>query len=339
MPRSFREAIRTAEHISTPSLPSWYYRLLTIRRDRLIEPYDFDEDLSDLEETGGEKGDEDNCSTHGSCKHDTGDSECDCESAGSDTDSDLTERSYDGSDADLYYQLKCDREERKHQLQDITKCQRQEKTARREFEQQQEQEVLEAYERLKKAIREGNMPPKLERLVDKSFNLYSVDHVDHCWEPELYGLKHISFYEEVISGEHKHGSSNNATKIDGQMILSSDCDWELDSFLAPEYASTKAYKLKDSDGEFAIECRFISNDYIMITAPRELVFMEEDQIPSTAGTFKFVGISVDSETERQRRRSKREGAWSPRAEYLKRKKETNPKDRVYETSCFANKRA
>jgi hypothetical protein len=80
-------------------LPEWYYRLvsITVREDREIYPKDFDEDISNLEE-GSEGDGEEQQKEEGNVDYD------DDYDDGWDSD-----RSYTGSDADYYYELKADR--------------------------------------------------------------------------------------------------------------------------------------------------------------------------------------------------------------------------------------
>ncbi|OBT47088.1 hypothetical protein VE00_03132 [Pseudogymnoascus sp. WSF 3629] len=68
-------------------------------------PEDFDEDLSELEES--DELDEKKCECGGDA------SECECDLADEHKES---ERSYNGSDADIYYELKETRKERKREL-------------------------------------------------------------------------------------------------------------------------------------------------------------------------------------------------------------------------------
>ena len=99
-------------------LPAWYYRLL--KEFREIYPEDFDEDLSDLE-VGTNCSEEEESGEHevqggeieGNDDEDTENSDYEGSNESEDVESD---RSYDGSDADYYYELKEEREDRKNQL-------------------------------------------------------------------------------------------------------------------------------------------------------------------------------------------------------------------------------
>ena len=84
------------DHRPNNKFPAWYYRVATpavISGEREIYPEDFDKDLSELEEKEVE----------------TSESDCDSEDEGS-------EKSFEGSDAEHYYELKDERQERKREL-------------------------------------------------------------------------------------------------------------------------------------------------------------------------------------------------------------------------------
>ncbi|VUC25589.1 unnamed protein product [Clonostachys rosea] len=102
--------MKNTEPSPARSRPAWYYRVRSITShgeydgQPIIEPEDFDEDISDLEESDKEE------EGHGYCDCDSDASECECELP---VDDDVSERSYTGDDADYYYDLKEMREERK----------------------------------------------------------------------------------------------------------------------------------------------------------------------------------------------------------------------------------
>ncbi|KAL1901313.1 hypothetical protein Cpir12675_000546 [Ceratocystis pirilliformis] len=74
--------------------PKWYYRLilLTIKKYRDVEDEDFDEDLSELEESD-DAGDKSDCEDP-VCNCEDSDCECDHESLASSLEDNLSERSY-----------------------------------------------------------------------------------------------------------------------------------------------------------------------------------------------------------------------------------------------------
>ncbi|KAJ6437660.1 reverse transcriptase [Purpureocillium lavendulum] len=177
-------------------LPAWYYRLvaLTIKEDRDVSPEDFDEDLSDLNEAGRNSERESN-TIIANCECDDEDSECECQ-LHSDAADTLSERSYSGSDADFYYELRDEREERKWELRDMKEREGTAKRRRRELERNREEEVQAACELLRQTD-VGGCRPRLDPIAGKTFYLFSVDHVDHCYNPqfpELYPTKYVEFY-------------------------------------------------------------------------------------------------------------------------------------------------
>ncbi|PTB52940.1 hypothetical protein M431DRAFT_18398 [Trichoderma harzianum CBS 226.95] len=141
------------------------YRLvaLTIEKKRDVRPDDFDEDLSDIDATSNPSGLD--------CDCDGEDCECDNQSSHS------SERSYNGSDADYYYKLKHEREERKQQLRDWKVRDREEKEYWRKAESVREEEVQAAYKSLQQAESKGHLIPPLDSIAHKVFHLYSLDYL------------------------------------------------------------------------------------------------------------------------------------------------------------------
>src|SRR5665213_3861596 len=89
------------------TLPSWYYRVqvISFRENREVNGYDFDEDLSELEEDKEQerdhvehfKNDDDNDDEDDGCEYAGEDPECDCRFKDDDDvdEDDESERSYD----------------------------------------------------------------------------------------------------------------------------------------------------------------------------------------------------------------------------------------------------
>ncbi|KAH6872084.1 hypothetical protein B0T10DRAFT_499916 [Thelonectria olida] len=297
------------------NLPAWYYRLvaLTIKEDREVSPEDFDEDLSDLEETNAKDEEGNNAMGAGcDCDCDSEDSECDCGSLDYDTDDSLAERSYDGSDADYYYELKYEREERKRELRDMREHEQKAKETRRDFESEMEKEVQEAYECLQRAEMKGDA--HRHDLLGKVFHLYSVDHVDLCYS-DFYPSKYVEFHCLDDNGAQlccDQLLDDEARQIDGHVYFNVNCGCDFASFSPPKRAGQEEHRLKSFDGEYELVFRFISNDYLIMTVSRELVLMDRSPVPSAPEMFKFMGIRYDQEKEKQRRNAKRKRSPSPR---------------------------
>ncbi|CAK7214643.1 hypothetical protein SBRCBS47491_002215 [Sporothrix bragantina] len=146
-------------HRDSRSLPSWYYRVLNIgfKKNREVMGYDFDEDLSDMEEEKGQGSDdaEQSKNEEEDCTCGSEDSKCDCQIEDVDMDEgddedDKSERPYDGFDADYYYVMKHEREERKREkLQE-----RKEKEQQQEMERAKEEEIHAAERTLNRAEKE-----------------------------------------------------------------------------------------------------------------------------------------------------------------------------------------
>lgn len=107
--RTSRIKKHTGQQKQKRNYPAWYIRLLrlTITGDRDVEEYDFDEDISELEEDPDDGPAEERfCDCDGE-----EDPECVCQIEDRES-----ERSHDDSGAEYYYELKDQREERKKDL-------------------------------------------------------------------------------------------------------------------------------------------------------------------------------------------------------------------------------
>ncbi|KJZ68826.1 hypothetical protein HIM_11786 [Hirsutella minnesotensis 3608] len=285
-------------------LPAWYYRLvvLTIKEDREVYPEDFDEDLSDLDEAH-ENSDRGSNTINVDYECDGEDSECECPLHPDAADT-LSERSYNGSDADFYYELRDEREERKRELRDMKERERTERQCRRELESNREGEVQAAYEFLRQTEFRG-CRLRLDPIAGKTFYLFSADHVDHCYNPEfpeLYPTKYVEFY--TVHEEHPRfkntESSDNHAEIQGHLYLNADCGCDFAPFCPPTHTSEASYLLKSLDGDHELLFQFISNDYLIMTASRKLVCPENAQAAPALETLKFAGIRSDLERDRRR---------------------------------------
>lgn len=292
-------------------LPAWYYRLvaLTIKKKRDVRPEDFDEDLSDIDIDATPDPLEPNCD----CDSEE-DCECDDQSLHS------SERSYNGSDADYYYELKHEREERKEELWDMKVEERKQRESVRKDESVKEEEVQAAYKAVQEAESKGQPLPPLDSIAGKTFRLYSVDHVDHHYDSLVYSSKYVEFYYIEVIKEDGHVHTNKQppsrdTKILGHLYLNASSGCDFDYFSPPKQAGLEKYSLKDIKGKFAPTFQFISNDHLIMTVSRDLVFMDIPGHPKDLApdTFTFYGVRLDFEEEKRQRdlKRKRERSSSP----------------------------
>ncbi|KKZ63502.1 hypothetical protein EMCG_02189 [[Emmonsia] crescens] len=269
-------------------LPAWYRRLhaLTIKEDRDVTPEDFDEDLSSVSGLSI-------------------DSEADVDEEDEiyrvDT---VSNRSYNGSDADYYYELKAERKERKLELQETRDRNRQAKDSQRTFDRDKESEVQEMYDSLKNA-----KPSEiaLEQIAGKNFRLYSVDHVDYCYSSDMYPSKYVEFYHlDKNDPSGQLPSARQETQMHGHVYLNSDTDCDFGPFFPPKYAGLEEFRLESTRGKCRLVFQFISNDYVKLKVPREVVFANRDLPAEAPEVFEFAGIRYDREkgkAERKRKRS------------------------------------
>lgn len=272
-----------------PPLPAWYYRIVQITRtnkDKVCEALDpedprwnfrdqdFDEDLSELDSEDYDSRDipehRDDCDWH----------DCDCLE---EKDHAESERSYDGSDADYYYELKAERRERKWDLERLRGEAEADQRHRRAKELVKEQLVQEVYNRLKKAIKAGEPSPDLDlgSRRGKTFNLFSVNHVDYCFDAEVYPTKYVEFYH-----------LDDGPEVRGRVYLNTNDGCDFGPFLFPGKIGCEKYRLETDRGS-EISVKFISDDHVIVKLDQRIAFGNKTPDPSAPKTFKFMGIQSD----------------------------------------------
>jgi hypothetical protein len=198
-----------------------------------------------------------------------------------------SERSYDGSDADEYYELKEEREERKEEkLRERKEKDRQRDIERAKEEEgrvayeslNKEEEGRVAYESLNKAEREGKTIP-VGVLAGPSFKLFCGDHVDHFFH-NLYGTKRVDFYYmDDMDIPHPHKSKPGM--LYGDVYLDADANCSFGPFCPPKRASRKACKVR-SDNGYELSFKFIGNGYLKLGVSREMAFLNHMRFDSAS---------------------------------------------------------
>ncbi|KAK5994451.1 hypothetical protein PT974_04925 [Cladobotryum mycophilum] len=297
MKENSKSSPRRSPH-TTRELPAWYCRLviLTMGEDREIEPWDFDEDISEL---GEGEGDSDPDGLSVACECDSED-ECECDFL-DDEEEKQSERSYAGSDAGYYYELKDQRTVRKMELRDEKQRVQKERNSVREFESRKEQEVYAAYEAMLEAQKTGD-PPPLGSIAGKTFYLYSVDHVDYCYEDFLNPSKYVEFCYISPDGEFCDPPDGEA-KIHGHVYMNAGSGCDFIPFRPPNRAGRQKTRLKARGSEFETVFQFISDKYLIMTVAADSEVIVKDICKPEAAVvpdaFTFVGIHMSLE-ERKR---------------------------------------
>ncbi|KAM0514187.1 hypothetical protein ACHAPE_007024 [Trichoderma viride] len=207
------------------------------------------------------------------------DSDCGCPSPDASEDSVydedcLSERSYNGPDADDYYRLKYLREGRKRELIE----------AKEEFEDKKNRwigeedavvkKIQEAIEAVRNAEKRRDASSPFSSVANTKFHLYCVDHVKHCfWKITT---PNVSISSTI-----------------GEIYLTSNECLAFEEWVPPEEAGPKKYSIKDSDGKFEFTFQFISNDYLIAAVPREFVFMDAAVDPLAPKVFTMYGVRYD----------------------------------------------
>ncbi|KAK2758164.1 hypothetical protein CKAH01_16878 [Colletotrichum kahawae] len=281
-------------------LPAWYYRVSALYycSDDEVISEDFDEDISDLES-----------SKHGSTNEVavTAQRDCDCEDDDCehhvfDSDDSTSERSYNGSDADWYYELKELREERKEQLREVAK----EKEDEKDYERRKGEEVRTAYAALKKSEKESETL-HMGSLHYKMFQLYCPEHVEHFWT-EFSNSKYIEFFHPDSHDEMARGKKpkTNRRTVEGHIYLDAETDYHFQPFHSPTRPSRKKHALRLNQDDRNLVVQFVNDEYLTVRVSRDLVFeCHSRPMPDSAPeTFEFMGILRTPEKARAEARER-----------------------------------
>lgn len=296
-----------------------------------VEPEEFDEDLSELHESEeshddtdyeDESQDEDG-KEHEDCSCNGDDPDCACQTSAADDQHDESsrdseqyyrehseeesERSYQASDADYYYELKERRIERKRELLEDMKRDEEILQQLWALHEEKEKEVYAIRESLVQASDElvheakakmesGKVDgrqhrPRLE-LGTKDFTLYSTEYIDHFWYPSLMNMAIsmpcVAFYQMTadetwgnpVTEETVCETDCDAPKLGGQvMYLIPDFDFHFEPINIPLYASTQAVVLEPPRGEQKMGCEveFLGGDYLILRIGRDFILDQAEE--------------------------------------------------------------
>ncbi|CAG8977074.1 hypothetical protein HYALB_00005782 [Hymenoscyphus albidus] len=276
MPRSRRrrdflrpQASRVEKHRrSRNARPAWFARLKRIITTREIRVEDYDEDISELEESTDDESD------HG-----------------------------DGSDGSLYSQLKEEREERKFELEQLDD----QKTEMLNCHKAKEAEVHAAYRGFKKARRKAKKNGStisIDSILGQEFELFSSDYVEEFgMQGSRTARKRVSFYSrEFIKSGTENVEVEGKKMVIGDVYLDSEVNTELESFPLPTRARRKNLNVDCTCGDGSLRFKFFGNGYLMLSIPRSLIRGDAEILKSDAPEFvPFVGTLIDPKKEKRKR--------------------------------------
>lgn len=274
-------------------LPDWYYRVWRLRWDREpftpTDPCDFDEDLSELEEKSEEEDDsEDNES----------------------------EESYNGSNAEDYYGMKRERDERKRQVHRERLHKERDKERRFEFERSKEEEARAEERSLREVQKERfSFPLGPPSLAGLEFQLFCSDHVNHFYHSSFYDSKFVQFFhpDDWRSDEDSDNpdvkSGDDAGLLYGTLFLDLKASCKFGPFFPPNNTTFRPVKVESCDGKYKLSLDFLGNGYLKLRVSRNMVFMgwngkSPAECPPDAPApevFEFVGIWRDPKKEKAER--------------------------------------
>jgi hypothetical protein len=178
------------------------------------------------------------------------------------------------------------------------------KDSQRTFDRGKEREVQEMYDSLKNAKKQIKTP--LESIAGQTFRIYSVDHVDCCYSSDMYPSKYVEFYhldEDGPSGQLP--PARQAAQMHGHVYFNSATDCDFGPFFPPKHAGLEEFRLISTRGKYKLVFQFLSNDYVKLKVPREVVFTNRDPPADAPEVFEFAGIRYDREKEKAERKRKR----------------------------------
>ncbi|KAK5998076.1 hypothetical protein PT974_00448 [Cladobotryum mycophilum] len=282
--------------VTPRQLPAWYARVFAITLTQDRDPYseEFDEDLSELDEdtkSDGNEGDEDEDKKSGG-------HECDCDADAAheckrEADN-VSERSYNGSDASYYYELKDRREGRKRELFRL----RNRATQQIESQRSKLEEVRVAYKKLKRAVRkDSSAAPQLECLSGKHFDLSSPEYAEHCSAQHANvnnRLRNfVQFYHLSEQGLPQDCDKNSPCRrqVHGHICFDGPGGLEFKHFASPAHASRKSLRVKADEGDrINVEVSFISDDCLQMRLDARHVFRDGPRPKSAPKVFGFAGV-------------------------------------------------
>lgn len=292
-------------------------------KDRDAYGAEFDEDLSELEDAEEEHTDDPEKCKDPWCCHCEG--ECECGAYDYDRGGDeMSERSYEGSDAGHYYELKEKREKRKREVLQ----ERKEKKLEWEFVRTKEDEVRAAYESLQSHEKKGETVP-VKSLPDQSLQLFCSDSVEYFYR-YIAPTVRVDFYYEPSQGDSDDPEDNTnspnpdipreygveedeAGVLHGFVYLNASIQCHFGPFHPPKRASQSPVTLKSDNGH-ELSFTFFGSRYPKLTLSREMMstYMTDTRHPSplpptAPEVFEFVGIWRDQEKEEAQWLEAREG--------------------------------
>jgi len=298
---------RVREYRTT--LPDWYYRVIKIN-EGCPSGSDFDLDISDLSQDDSDSdGDGDR---GGDTDGDDDEKEADADTDGDqndakDTDGDESERSYDGDDADWYYELKAEREDRKYDLRESKKLDNPRKDRERKEEIAKGEEVEAAYQALWQAEENSKTIPIGS--LEGDYYLYCTEHFD-LFDHEWARMKTLCFENSDLGlGERRPGMLGGFITItDGPPYI------HFPYFHPPKYASRKLVRMTgEGDGgdgsRYDLTFQFLGNGYLKVWIPWEQVISTHpwrDRVvnpvpPDHPEMFEFAGVWRDPVKEKAQR--------------------------------------
>lgn len=233
------------------NLPDWYKRVCSIEilRGREVYPEEFDEDISEYE-------DAEKYTNEHECE-DGVDCGCSLEEDG---------RSYDGSDAEEYYELKEKRERRKEALLEMENLKKEQVV----YEKKREEAAYSVFKNERRRRRRNPEAIAIDSIVGQTFYLFSSEYVNLEYHDSDDPTNRVEFH---YLGENDGGIVGGVYR---NVYLKPNAYCQFGPFSLPLGASHQDVEVKD--GNAILRFNFFDRKYLKLTISGDL----RDLVSSTA---------------------------------------------------------
>lgn len=208
-----------------------------------------------------------------------------------------SERSYNGVDAEAYYELKDKREDRKWEVRERLE----EKVNHKETARLQEEKVEAAYQLLKG---NGPKPALAKSLQSSTFELFSQHGVDFI---PSFGedTSNIKFIHDPYGFGSGYGNmlKPSSNRLFARLSHTNALGDMYGPCSPPTHADEKPIKLPDEHGMHPLYVTFVSDDYLKLSLHKYAVVLPDDDefdaidASGAPDTFEFVGVRKDSQED------------------------------------------
>ncbi|KAF5014022.1 hypothetical protein FDECE_3 [Fusarium decemcellulare] len=190
-----------------------------------------------------------------------------------------------------------ERKEREQQVREGAWPLEDNKETQRDFEKGKEEEIKAVIKSLQTAAMKKTVIP-LDPVTGNKYYLYSVDHVNHCYD-DPYHMKWIRFFDKLnLDDQPVRDKVTGKIMTCAHVAFDSVNYCDIDAFLAPEEGSRTLHRL-GGGGNYKwsdLVTQFLGDDHLTIRIKSKVAFGKKEPPADTPLYFEYVGFRVDEET-------------------------------------------